>query len=172
MNEIKREQVKKTTKLGHQQFFFLQGRATQPYINVLLSLSKAFQSFPASLNFKHDLQRCFPHPHVREEKPLPVDFTSSAGWKERLFAGWGSSCPEEDLKAKLDPADSDLALKIWLERWKGSQIFRCLLHRGENHPTQHTGLQSALGGNRQSRRAYSASGHLGIWRAEERQREK
>lgn len=47
--------------LGHQQFSFLQGQAAQPYINVLLSLSKAFQSSPASSNFKHDLQRCFPH---------------------------------------------------------------------------------------------------------------
>lgn len=172
MNEIKREQVKKNNQVGTPAVLLSPGTGHTALHKCFAQPFKGISELSASLNFKHDLQRCFPHPHVREEKPLLVDFTSSAGWKERLIAGWGSSCPEEDLKAKLDPADSDLALKIWLERWKGSQIFRYLLHRGENHPTQHTGLQSALGGKRQSRRAYSASGHPGIWRAEERQREK
>lgn len=97
-----------------------------------------------------------------------MDFVPSARWKERLFADWGWSCPEEDLKTRLDPADSDLALKIWLKRWKGSQLFRCLLHRGEHHPTKHTGLQTALWGTKQSRKAYSGSRHPGIWRAGKR----
>lgn len=64
-----------------------------------------------------------------------------------------------------------LNIEIWLERWKRSQGFRYLLHRGEHHPTHHAGLQTAPLGAKQSR-AYSASGHLGIWRAEDRRREK
>lgn len=129
---------KKPTMLGTPAVSFLRGQAAPSYINVLLSFSKAFQSFPASLNFKHDLQRCFLLLHVRNKKLLPMDFASSARWKEWVFTVWGWSYPNVDLKSRSDLADSKFALKIRLERWKSIQPFRCVFHEGKQYAALHT----------------------------------
>lgn len=155
---------KKPTMLGTPAVPILQGQAAPSYTNVLLSFSKAFQSFPASLNFKRDLQQCFILLHVRNGKLFPVDFASSARWREWVFSGWGWSCPNVDPKSRSDLADSKLALKIRLKRWKSIQPFRCAFHAGKQYATLQARLQPALCRTKQPKRTYSAPGHLGIWR--------